>query len=154
MKKSMYFIPVLALFFIIGSAFVADKKADVPEFIANDYQYSVFNVELMNRFETQFYDIFDDVSSVDVHLTKSGDYYYTVYGSDASGNSIVDFFKTTELEVLTESYNYIEMNSRTLGNKKCREATTFPPPTGQFCHPQNPGWVCGIEIWPGSCLLY
>jgi len=157
MKKTFYLIPVLALFLIIGSAFISVEKASIPDVIANEYLHSVFEAQLNDRFETQFYDIFDEVSHVDAHLSKTGTYYYTVYGSDAANNKIVDYFKTTKQEVLASTYNYIEMNSRTMafGNKKCREATTWPPPTGQFCHPNNPGWVCGIQTSPwGGCFLY
>jgi len=156
MKKTFYLIPILALFFIVGSAFVSDDdKASIPEVIANDYLHTVFEAQLIDRFETQFYDIFDKVSQVDAHQSKStGDYYYTVYGTDEANNKIVDYFKTTKQEVQSSTYDYIEMNSRTLAAKKCREAIVWPPPTGEFCHPNNPGYICGVVIWPYGCFLY
>jgi len=154
MKKSFLSIFALAFLFFAGSAFVSDKKATIPNDYAEHYLYSVTSADLEARFEAQFYDIFTDVSHIDIHQNQSGDYYYTVYGKDATGKSIVDYFKTSQHEVETETYNYIEMNERTLGAKKCREAIVWPTPSGYFCHPTNPGYICGIEVWPNVCFLY
>ena len=106
----------------------------------------------------QLNDKFAEVSDIDAHQAESGDYYYTVYGSNDTGELVVDYFKTTEAEVQTETYNYIEMTARTMAwppRRKCREATSFPFPGGTFCHPDNPGYICGIQVSPwGGCFLY
>lgn len=155
MKKTFYLIPVLALFLIVGSAFNSVEKASIPDAMVGDYLHSIFEADLIDRFETQFYDIFTEVTHVDAHQSKTGTYYYTVYGSDADDNKVVDYFKTTKQEVSASTYDYIEMNSRTMGSKKCREAIVWPFPSGYFCHPTNPGYICGIQVNPwGGCFLY
>ena len=154
MKRTFLSIIASALLIAIGSAFISIEKADIPKVMAEDYLHSVFNADLNERFETQFSDMFSEVDYVDVHKDRLGTYYYTVYGNDIAGELYVDFFKTTKQEVESETYNYIEMNSRTMAAKKCREAVVWPPPTGQFCHPNNPGYVCGVQIWPYGCFLY
>ena len=154
MKQSFLSLSALAIIFLVGTAFISKDKAHVPEYIQKDYVHSVFNAELEARFETQFSELIPNVSHIDVHQNQSGDYYYVVYGNNAAGDLLVDYFKTTEQEVQTESYNYIEMNARTLGRKVCREATSWPPPSGYFCHANNNGYICGIEVWPGVCFLY
>ena len=153
MKRTILLISLFALIFMAFSAFTPHKKAVAPDSIMKDFKYSVFNAELEARFEKQFADIVADVTHIDVHQTKAGDYYYTVYGNNSVGSAVVDYFKTTKQEVESESYNYIEMTARTMGGrKKCREAYPFPI---AFCHPTNSGWICGIEQWPnGPCFLY
>ena len=153
LMKSIGF-PGIAILLMAGTAFMPAERTSIPESISKEYIGSTSNVELQARFEAQFFNIFADVSHVDIHQNQLGDYYYTVYGSDASGDLVVDYFKTTEEEVKTESYNYIEMNERTLGRKVCRETTIWPPPSGYFCHATNSGYICGIEFWPGVCILY
>ena len=154
MKKTLFSTLVLAVIFMVGTAFTPNERTSIPESISKEYISSTSSVELQTRFEVQFFNIFADVSHVDIHQDQLGDYYYTVYGSNESGELIVDYFKTTKEEVQTETYNYIEMNARTYGRKVCREATVWPPPSGYFCHAFNRGYICGIEVWPGVCLLY
>ncbi len=154
MKKTFLSIFVAVLLIAIGSAFNSIEKAEIPSVMAEDYLHSVFNADLNERFETQFSDMFSEVHYVDAHKDRLGTYYYTVYGKDTSGELFADFFKTTKQEVEAEKYDYIEMNSRTMAAKKCREAVVWPPPTGQFCHPNNPGYICGVQIWPYGCFLY
>lgn len=158
MKKSIFSIVLLAVLFIASTAFAPTEKAAIPDVFAKDFLMTIENADLADRFELQFGDIIAEVSQIDAHRTELGDYYYTIYGQDANGQQVVDYFKTTEAEVQSETYNYIAMTERTMEwprRKKCREAITFPFPGGTFCHPLNPGYICGIEVYPnGPCFLY
>jgi len=125
---------------------------------AADFVMPTSNCALEERFEQQFPEIVDDVSKVDVHYNDVNGYYYAVYGVNQEGNSVVDYFKTTEEEVANQEYNYIEMNDNTMqniwGRQKCREATTWPF-LGQFCATYHNGVICGIVIdIQGNCLVY
>ena len=112
MKKITFVLCSLSLLFLATTAFGPAKnvhKAEVPDFILNEYVASIHNAELEARFEKQFPEIVADVSHVDVHKNVSGDYYYTVYGSNEEGRLVVDYFKTTAEEVQSETYDYIQM---------------------------------------------
>ncbi len=162
MKKILFAIFSLALVLITTTAFVgtdaSPEKATAPDVIMKDYLHNAFNAELAARFELQFAEMFTEVTDIDAHQNESGDYYYTVYGSNPAGDQVVDYFKTTADEVESKTYNYIEMTARTMTwppRRKCREATSFPFPSGTFCHPDNPGYICGIQVNPwGGCFLY
>lgn len=122
----------------------------------SDFIASIFNCELEERFETQFPDLISDVTQVSVHRNARNDYYYAVYGLDIEGQSVVEYFKTTEEEVATEKYNYIEMNENTMRNlfnrQWCREKTS--PPWNPFCNPNNNGFICGVSYDGYNCLLF
>ena len=156
MKKLIFPSLAVALLFVAITAFRPAEKAEIPEFYAQDFQYVLENEALAERFETQFAHFVGEVDQIAVHYNDFAGYYYTVYGHSKRGEALVDFFKTTEEEVQAERYNYIEMTERTMaaGRKVCREATVFPPPSGNFCDANNNGYICGFEVWPNVCFLY
>jgi len=77
-------------------------------------------------------------------------------GSNEEGSLVVDYFKTTDEEVQSETYDYIQMTATTSWprRRKCRESFTFPP-NGSWCNPYNSGYICGVEIsFGGPCIFF
>ena len=158
MKKIIFSLSTLfvlvLLFAFTNEKTVEPNLADLNPLKA-DFVSTTVNPDLAIRFETQFGNVFTDVTRIDVHFNEINDYYYAVYGSDADGKQVFDHFKTTAEEVATESYDYIEMNERTTnsGFRKCREVTTFPF-QGNFCETFHKGPICGFVFGPFGCLLF
>ena len=132
-------------------------KYEVSEIVLNEFHSSMCEISLIERFEVQFSDMFERVEKVDAHFNEERGFYYAVYGISPEGESVVDFFKTSEHEVSQGIYNYIEMNERTLaltGSRKCREDfTNFP----NWCSPYNDGYICGYvpnPTYPNQCVYY
>ncbi len=157
MKNKTLFLSI-AVLLIFCMSFTSTKSvephlADLNPFKI-DFMSTIVNADLEKRFETQFGNMIADVTRIDVHYNEFNEYYYAVYGTDATGKQTYDHFKTTKEEVDSESYNYIEMNERTTNAlQKCREATTFPF-RGRFCATYNSGPVCGVVVYPFGCFLY
>jgi hypothetical protein len=159
MKKITFSLCFLSVLFLATTAFGPAnhvERALAPDFILSEFVSSVDNAELEARFEKQFPEIVAEVSHIDVHQNTHGDYYYTVYGSNEEGSLVVDYFKTTDEEVQTETYDYIQMTATTSWprRRKCRESFTFPP-NGSWCNPYNSGYICGVEIsFGGPCIFF
>lgn len=120
-----------------------------------DFVSNINNSDLEKRFEAQFPDIVADVTQINVHKNEESGYYYAVYGLDAEGATVAEYFKTTEAEVAAEEYDYIKMNEHTMQNLfarvNCREKTSGP--WNSFCAPDNSGPICGVWM-NGCCILY
>lgn len=153
MKKILYTLLFLAVVSLTTSAFVTIEKATIPDFLQKDYVHSVFNATMEARFELQFADIFADVTSIDVHQTEEGLYYYVVYGKNQTDHLVVDYFKTDAYEVENEIYDYIQMTEKTMAPSARRCRMTFPP-NGAWCSATNPGYVCGVEAYDGGPCIY
>ena len=144
----------LALLYSFTFSTTTETITTSPDYVKKDFVNTVINKDLETRFETQFSNLIPEVTKVDVHYNETNGYYYAVYGVDLEGAPVVDYFKTTKEEVVNQEYNYILMNERTTNAARiCREATTFPFPF-DFCHLNNTGHICGIEVWPGVCRFY
>lgn len=160
--KATLLLSTLLLFF--GFTSPPGTVPEVPNSESDSYNYaedfiaSMSNCELEKRFEVQFPELFSGVNHVNAHRDSRGIYYYAVYGVDQAGEATVDYFKTTEEEVLEERYNYIEMNENTMRNpfvrQVCREKTGPPWNAGNWCTPANSGWVCGFTDQWGRCIYF
>jgi len=136
---------------MFGSDYDNPTSLETNNFKA-DFSYNVVNCDLEARFETQFYKVFQDVTLVDVHHNDGLGYYYAVYGKDSKGKSIVEYFKTTSHEVANQTYDYIEMNERTMnGSDFCR---SIDRDRDYLCSPFYSGPVCGIRFGQWGCILY
>ena len=107
---------------------------------------SVSSPALEIRFEKQFNDLFSDVQQIEAHFVEGRGYCYAVYGVNTMNQPVVEYFKTTEEEVKTETYDYITLSAKSLATGFCYE----PGSGGEmgangWCSPKNSGWKCAYN---------
>ena len=139
---------VLGIFTILAtittlSSFNTNPGNTEDHNISSEFQYTMCNSALNERFEYQFSGFIKKVIQVDVHFNEEDGYYYAVYNEDINGVNTVNYFQTTQEEVSTATYNYIPLSSASIGLKFAKHCK-IDWSKADWCSPLHNGRICGI----------
>lgn len=139
---------LFALLLCTGFFFSASANNTLPESYAKDYANTIHNETLNLDIATKFAHLISVVERVDVHYNADFGFYYVAHGS-INGKSTVVMLKTTEKEVNTQTYSYIDFTNLEAG-KAYLNCTSLPFST---CRPPGQlGIICGVYK-DGKCYL-